>query len=125
LNLLLLFFISFIPFPTEILSEYLRQPGQERLAVMVYVGSLFAPSVAWLLIWAYGKTRGLLDANLQPSFIQFLNRQYLLSPVIHLVALLIAFWSYPAGLAVCAGITGLYLMSPRKPLYFDDTKGKD
>ena len=125
LNLLLLFFISFIPFPTEILSEYLRQPGQERLAVMVYVGSLFAPSVAWLLIWVYAKKHKLLDPNLQPSFVRFLNRQYLLSPVIHVGAVVMALWSYQAGLAVCAGITGLYLMSPKRPEYVDASLARE
>ncbi len=124
LNLLLLFCISFIPFPTEILSEYLRQPGQERLAVMVYIGSFLAPAVAWLLIWLYAKKHRLLDPNLRPAFIRALSWQYLLSPIVYIAAMLIARLSYKAGLAVCVGITGLYLMSPRKPSYLDESQVK-
>jgi uncharacterized membrane protein len=49
LNLHLLMWICVIPFPTAILSEYMEVPGAQRLAVMLYIGSLFAPAVAWMI----------------------------------------------------------------------------
>ena len=36
LNLLLLFFVSFLPFPTRLLSEYVRTDRAERVAVTFY-----------------------------------------------------------------------------------------
>jgi len=54
LNLLLLGSISFLPFPTALLSEYLRAGGSnEQAAAGVYALTMVAISVAFALMWAY------------------------------------------------------------------------
>jgi uncharacterized membrane protein len=42
INILFLMMISFLPFPTSLLAEYLHAPGETRhIAVLVYTASLF------------------------------------------------------------------------------------
>lgn len=54
LNLLLLGSISFLPFPTALLSEYLRTGGSnERAAAGIYALTMVAISVAFTLMWSY------------------------------------------------------------------------
>ncbi|MFL5760058.1 MAG: TMEM175 family protein [Thermomicrobiales bacterium] len=50
LNGLLLATITFIPFPTHVLAEYLREPGP-RTAAVFYVGSFLVMALAFNLLW--------------------------------------------------------------------------
>ncbi len=65
LNLLLLLFVSFLPFPTRLLSEYVSREQAERVASTFYgLVLLAAASLLWLL-WRYARHAGLVrpDAN--------------------------------------------------------------
>lgn len=53
LNLLLLFFVSFIPFPTRLLSEYVATERAERVAVTFYGLTLLIASALLYLLWKY------------------------------------------------------------------------
>ena len=50
LNGLLLLCITFMPFPTALLAEYLGHPGQ-RLAAAVYAGSFVVIAIVFNLLW--------------------------------------------------------------------------
>ena len=54
LNLVLLFFVSVLPFPTHMLAEYLSSGNAERIAVTVYGLNLLAISAFTSLTWHYG-----------------------------------------------------------------------
>jgi uncharacterized membrane protein len=54
LNLVLLFFVSVLPFPTHMLAEYLGSENAERVAVTVYGLNLLAISAFTSLTWHYG-----------------------------------------------------------------------
>jgi uncharacterized membrane protein len=54
LNLVLLFFVSVLPFPTHMLAEYLSSEHAERIAVTVYGLNLLAISAFTSLTWHYG-----------------------------------------------------------------------
>jgi uncharacterized membrane protein len=54
LNLVLLFFVSVLPFPTHMLAEYLSSENAERVAVTVYGLNLLAISAFTSLTWHYG-----------------------------------------------------------------------
>ena len=45
LNLLFLFFVAFLPYPTKLVAEFLTEPEQERVAVTVYSLTLLVISV--------------------------------------------------------------------------------
>jgi len=53
LNLLLLFFVSFIPFPTRLLSEYVSSDQAERVAVTLYGVTLLIAGALLSLLWRY------------------------------------------------------------------------
>ena len=118
LNLLLLFWICFLPFPTAVISEYMNAPGQQRVATLFYLFSLLAPAVCWFLIWLYAIHRGrLIDPNLEPSFVESLTRLYGLSIVIYSASIAAAWWNPKIGLWASVLITGLYLLPPKQPVY--------
>jgi len=53
LNLVLLFFVSVLPFPTHMLAEYLSSENAERIAVTVYGLNLLAIGAFTSLTWHY------------------------------------------------------------------------
>ena len=53
LNLVLLFFVSLLPFPTHLVAEYLRTEHAERIAVTVYGLNLLAISAFTSILWHY------------------------------------------------------------------------
>ncbi len=53
LNLALLFFVSVLPFPTRMLTAYLSNEGDERIAVTVYGLNLLAISAFIAIVWHY------------------------------------------------------------------------
>ena len=123
-NLLHIFFlmcISFLPFPTAVLAEYLTNAEQWHTAVSLYALGLLLPAFSWFLVWLYGSYKyRLLDSRLDPTYIGFLNRQYLLSNGLYSLALLTSFWNTTVSLSICIGLTFLYLLPPRKPVFRKD-----
>jgi uncharacterized membrane protein len=53
INLLLLFFVSLLPFPTRMLSLYVDHPNAERLAVTAYGINLLAIAALTSALWHY------------------------------------------------------------------------
>ena len=123
-NLLHIFFlmcISFLPFPTAVLAEYLTNAEQWHTAVSLYALGLLLPAFSWFLVWLYGSYKyRLLDSRLDPTYIGFLNRQYLLSNGLYSLALLLSLWNTTVSLSICIGLTFLYLLPPRKPVFRKD-----
>jgi uncharacterized membrane protein len=65
LNLGLLLFVSFLPFPTRLVAENLEaNDGAERVAVVFFGLVLLAISVFLALLWRYALAEGLLDPSL-------------------------------------------------------------
>ncbi len=64
LNLLLLLFVSVLPFPTRMLGDYLRETGAERIAVTVYGLNLLAISGLTSILWHYAVSEGLTKGDL-------------------------------------------------------------
>ena len=53
LNLLLLMVVSFLPFPTKLLAEYIGEDRPERVAATIYGLNLFLTSGLLWLVWHY------------------------------------------------------------------------
>ena len=53
LNLVLLLVVSFLPFPTRLLAQYLRSDNPERVAVTIYGLTLLAAVTLLSLLWRY------------------------------------------------------------------------
>lgn len=64
INLMLLLTVSFIPYPTSVMSEYIRQGGNNaRAAAVLYAATMTAMSFAFSGIWLYAIKRGRLRAD--------------------------------------------------------------
>jgi uncharacterized membrane protein len=110
--------ISFLPFPTAVLAEYMNNPQERYTAVSLYAFGLLLPAFAFLLIWAYGSYKyRLLDHRLAPAFVRQLTKQYLLSNLLYLSAVAVSFWHATTSLIICVCLTLLYLLPPKKPRY--------
>jgi uncharacterized membrane protein len=60
INLLLLMSVSFIPFPTNVLSRYLQSGQDARVAAFVYACTMTVMSLTFGSIWIYAVHRGLV-----------------------------------------------------------------
>ena len=73
LNLLLLLVVSFLPFPTRLLAEYIDEPSAERAAVTVYGVCLFLVGVMVYVVWRYAVAEGLVRQDIADRDIQLLT----------------------------------------------------
>jgi uncharacterized membrane protein len=64
LNLLLLLVVSFLPFPTRLLAEYVSESGAERIATTVLGINLLLAAVLLLVLWHYAAREQLVRPDL-------------------------------------------------------------
>jgi uncharacterized membrane protein len=123
LNLLFLMCICFLPFPTEVLARFMHDGANQKVAATFYVVSLVLPAATWTTAWLYA-SRGyrLLDRHLSRDFVRRLTIQYLVTVALYAGAALVSLFSFRMGLAICVGLTLLYLLPPRKPVYVHEAQ---
>ena len=63
LNLLLLMVVSFLPFPTRLLAEYIGENRPERVAATIYGITLFAAAALLSALWRHAVRAGLVRAD--------------------------------------------------------------
>ena len=109
-NLLFLFFLATIPFPTALMAEYLGHPA-ERIGVTVYSGWFLLTALSFNLLWNYA-SRGdrLIDANADPAVVSSITSRFRLGPPAYVLAFLLSFFSTPATLALLLGFALLYVL---------------
>ncbi len=98
INLLLLMFVAFLPFPTAMLGNY---PAQQ-FTVTLYAACLALMGFVRAWLWWYAsKNYRLIDRELDPRRIARLNRRGLIVPLIFLLSIvvamsnpLVAMWSW-------------------------------
>lgn len=118
INLFFLMFISFLPFPTAVLARYITDTQQRQTAIILYALTLFVTVLMWLFMWLYAShDHQLLNKNLDDQFIAHLTRQYTGTGVLYFLALVLSLWNSIAGLTLCVGLTLLYLLPQKKPVY--------
>lgn len=101
LNGLLLLFVTFVPFPTALVSAYLQHP-EAQTAAAVYAGTYAAIAIAFNLLWKYASAgRRLLGPRASLAEVDAITRQYRVGPISYLVAFVLAFVSVPASLGIC------------------------
>jgi uncharacterized membrane protein len=93
-NLVLLLTVSFIPFPTAVMADYLRAGSGEDVAVALYAGSFFVMGVAFRQIWPHAARNWASRAG----------------PAFYLAATAVAFLNAYASLAICAALALYYAL---------------
>jgi uncharacterized membrane protein len=90
INMLVLFFIAFVPFPTALLFEY---PAQ-WITVVLYAGTLAAIGLSMLWLWRYAtQDHRLVEPSLSPLLIRSTFNRMLVTPAVFLVSILVAFFN--------------------------------
>jgi len=115
LNLLLLLFVVLIPFATATMAEYLTSNDQDAHVAMALYGGVFegmALSFGAIFAWSLqeGRSIRVLPRSAPPAAWWGFSIGWL----VYLVAILIAFFSPPAALAII-GLVAVYYIFERTP----------
>ena len=112
-NGLLLLVVTFVPFPTGLLAEYLLNP-EAKVAASLYTGNFLAISVAFHGLWRYvskSEGRRIADTiNSKRKVAARITRDYRLAPLLYLAAFGISFISEIAGLSSCLLLAFFYAL---------------
>ena len=99
-NGVLLLAVAFIPFPTAVMAESWPTPDRQT-GVLFYAGALILPALAFHVLWfCIAHRKRLVARNLDQHRIETIARQYMMGPVMYLIAFGVAFWSPEACLAM-------------------------
>jgi uncharacterized membrane protein len=111
LNILFLMCVAFIPFPTALLAEYIREEEYRVTAVAVYSGTLAVTAVFFTALWLYaaGDYR-LLDRAVDPLLLGAMTRRYVLGMLLYLLAFGLAFLSPAASLALIVILALIFVL---------------
>ncbi|MCW2798879.1 MAG: hypothetical protein JWQ70_351 [Aeromicrobium sp.] len=94
LNLLLLFLIAFLPFPTSVLSNYASQPA----AVILYAATSAAIAGSQVLILWHARRANLLDKSVDTGVYRLMMYDGVVSPFVFTISIGIAFISTDAAM---------------------------
>jgi len=88
LNILLLLFVSFIPFPTSLMGEY----PFKLIPIWIYGSTLLASNVTGFFIWRYvSKNYRHLNPNTPKEAIRAINKSFLFVNLFYIVAMAVSF----------------------------------
>lgn len=109
-NLGLLMCIAFVPFPTRLVAEHIRDEGA-RSAALAYGFTLTTTAVFFCIVWLYASVgHRLLRADADPKVVSGLTRSYLPGPWIYLGSTLVAFASATASVVLYLATAALYIV---------------
>jgi uncharacterized membrane protein len=83
LNLCLLFFIAFVPYPTSLISEY----AGSMPAIVLYASEVSIVSLLQWAIWAYSYRKGFLDERVDAGLYRYVTRGYFSVPLVFLLSI--------------------------------------
>jgi uncharacterized membrane protein len=75
LNLLLLLVVCFLPLPTRLLAEYLKEPEAERVAAAVYGINLLLALVLLSVLWRFAVREHLVRGDLADEDVKALTKR--------------------------------------------------
>ncbi|HEX5368306.1 MAG TPA: TMEM175 family protein [Dehalococcoidia bacterium] len=111
LNILLLMAVSFLPFPTAVLADYLRDGNSRLAATLLYGGTLVTTAVWFNALWLYASIgRRLIDEHVSDRRIQQRTWRFLLGPAVYGLSLILAFVSPWISLWLYVGLALLYFL---------------
>ena len=111
LNVFLLLCVAFLPFPTRLVAEHLRDRAELEPAALAYGATMTVMSVCYLSLWLYA-TRGrrLLRDDSDPRMVSGITRSYLPGAPVYFTATLVALVSPLASVALFGGIALFYVV---------------
>jgi uncharacterized membrane protein len=112
-NLFLLLWVSFIPFPTALVAEHLRAgtTDSQHIAAAFYSATLLCMGLAFFAGWRYASRAGLLGGDLPPDQVRRLVWRNARGLAGYALAVALSFVSAGAALALC-GLVAAYYVHP-------------
>jgi uncharacterized membrane protein len=100
-NGLLLLFVTFMPFPTALLAEYLLH-SQATVAGAVFAGTYVAIAFAFKGLWHHASKKGrLLAEDVDYKEVRQITLQYRYGPLMYLAAFALSFVSVGLSVIMC------------------------
>ena len=102
--------VAFVPFPTVLVAEYLRDADLKD-AALAYGFTLTVTAVLYSVLWFYAKAEGrLLRDDADPQVVSGITRSFLPGPWIYLASTLVAFWKPTVSIILYAAIAAFYML---------------
>jgi TMEM175 potassium channel family protein len=112
--------LAFIPFPTRLVAEHIREDGA-RAAAVAYGITLIAMAVMFNAVWLYASVgRRLLKEDADPRVVSGITRSYLPGPWIYLVSTIVAVVSPTVGV-ILFGVIALFYVAESSLFGRDET----
>jgi uncharacterized membrane protein len=110
LNVAFLMCVAFIPFPTRLIAEHIRDENA-KAAALAYGATTTATAVMFSAVWFYAALGGrLLRPDHDPAVVRGISRSYLPGPWIYLTATLLALLSPELSASLYAAIAAFYVV---------------
>ena len=120
-NLLLLFWVTTIPFTTSTLAEFLQRGGQDaRVAVVLYGLSMEGMSVGFTLMFRRLLHAGLTRAPVRPADARRAQRRFGVGLLLYPMITAIGLWS-PTVMLILLALTTAWYVLDQTPLLPADT----
>ena len=111
INNLLLLTVAFLPFPTKLVADYLRDDG-EQTAVLAYAGTLVVMAILHQAWWQYARRNRRLIADETPdSALRAVDRAYRPGVPMYAAVFAVAFVSPLGAVLLTFAIAAFYLPS--------------
>ena len=110
-NVFLLMCVAFLPFPTRLVAEHLRNRHDLQAAALAYGATMTVMAICYITLWLYATRNGrLLRADSDPRTISGITRSYLPGTPLYLTSTLIALVSPLASVALFGAIALFYVI---------------
>jgi uncharacterized membrane protein len=110
-NVVLLMCVAFLPFPTRLVAEHLRDRHDLQPAALAYGATMTVMAICFITLWLYATRDGrLLHERFDPRAVSGITRSYLPGAPLYLTATLLALASPLASVALYAAIALFYVI---------------
>ena len=108
---MLLLVVSFIPFPTRLVAQYLNGPG-ERSATIAYAATLFAMAAMYNIWWRYARGhRKLIAKSVSDASLRAVDRAFAPGLPAYAIVFVLAFFSPLTSVILTLALAVFYLPS--------------
>ena len=109
-NLLFLFCLAFIPFPTALMAETFGH-ADEQVGILVYSGWFLVTALSYNLLWRYATSHaGTLMPGADPAQLRAVSNRFRLGPPAYALAFALAFVSTWASLVLLLLLALAYVL---------------
>jgi uncharacterized membrane protein len=111
MNMLLLLTVSFMPFPTKLVADYLQKPG-ERSAAIAYASTMLLMAGIYNVWWRYARrNRRLIADEVADARLRAVDRAFDPGLVMYGAVFVVAFFSPLASVILTLALAVFYLPS--------------